>query len=127
MTSPAVSYMLSNGLGVESVAILLRWLLEPETRDFPIELLTVVTAMVGAEWPDTGDDFEKYILPLFRQYGIRFVQVARKGHLEKDGIVILDDSRATERLYMAGAYTLTQELESAGTVPQCGSEHRHRC
>jgi hypothetical protein len=124
MTSPAVSYILSNGLGVESVAILLRWLLEPETRDFPIELLTVVTAMVGAEWPDTGDDFEKYILPLFRQYGVRFVQLARKGHLEKDGIVILDDSRATERLYMAGAYTLTQELESAGTVPQYGSEHR---
>lgn len=57
--------------------------------------------MVGAEWPDTGDDFEKYILPLFRTHGIRFVQVARKGHLEKDGIVILDDSRATERLYMA--------------------------
>jgi hypothetical protein len=47
-----VSYILSNGLGVESVAILLRWLLEPDTRDFPIELLTVVTAMVGAEWPD---------------------------------------------------------------------------
>jgi hypothetical protein len=124
MTSRAVSYILSNGLGVESVAILLRWLLEPDTRDFPIELLTVVTAMVGAEWPDTGDEFEKYILPLFRQYGVRFVQVPRKGHLEKDGIAILDDSRATECLYMTGAYTLTQELESAGTVPQYGSEHR---
>lgn len=40
--------LMSNGLGVESTAILLRWLLEPETRDFAIEDLTVVTAMVGA-------------------------------------------------------------------------------
>jgi hypothetical protein len=124
MISPEYSPVLSNGLGVESVAIILRWLLEPEARDFPLEQLTVVTAMVGAEWPDTGDDFEKYILPLFREHRVRFVQVARKGHLEKDGIAILDDSRATERLYLAGSYTLTQELESAGTVPQYGSEHR---
>jgi hypothetical protein len=124
MISPKYNPVLSNGLGVESVAIILRWLLEPETRDFPIEQLTVVTAMVGAEWPDTGDDFTKYILPLFREHRVRFVQVARKGHLERDGIIILNDSRATERLYLAGAYTLTQELESAGTVPQYGSEHR---
>jgi hypothetical protein len=124
MTNPEYRPVLSNGLGVESVAILLRWLLEPESRDFSLADLTVVTAMVGAEWPDTGADFEKHILPLFREHGVRFVQVARKGHLEEDGIVILDDSRATERLYMAGAYTLTQELEAAGTVPQYGSEHR---
>lgn len=116
--------LLSNGLGVESVAILLRWLLEPETRDFALPDLTVVTAMVGAEWPDTGDDFEKHILPLFREHGVRFVQLARKGHLEEEGIAILDDSRSTQRLYLAGAYTLTEELEAAGTVPQYGSEHR---
>jgi len=116
--------VLSNGLGVESVAILLRWLLEPETRDFALADLTVVTAMVGAEWPDTGHDFEKYVLPLFRENGVRFVQVARRGHLEENGIVILDDSRTPERLYIEGAYTLTEELETAGTVPQYGSEHR---
>ncbi len=124
MNSSEYRPLLSNGLGVESVAIILRWLLEPETRDFPLEELTVVTAMVGAEWPDTGKDFQKYILPLFRQYGVRFVQVARKGHCEEDGIVILDDSRHPERLYLEGAYTLEEELESAGTVPQYGSEHR---
>jgi hypothetical protein len=116
--------LFSNGLGVESVAIILRWLLEPETRDFALEDIVVVTAMVGAEWPDTVADFERYILPLFRQHKVRFVQVGRAGHLEKDGIVVLDDSRSTERLYAEGAYTLTEELESAGTVPQYGSEHR---
>lgn len=124
MISSGFVPVMSNGLGVESVAILLRWLLEPETRDFDLEQLIVVTAMVGAEWPDTASDFERYLLPLFRQHQVRFVQVARKGHLEKDGIVTLDDSRSAERLCIGGAYTLTEELESAGTVPQYGSEHR---
>ncbi len=124
MHNSSFTPIMSNGLGVESVAIILRWLFEPETRDFPLEDLTVVTAMVGAEWSDTGADFARYILPLFRQYEVRFVQVARKGHLEEDGIVILDDSRYTERLYLEGAYTLQEELEAAGTVPQYGSEHR---
>jgi hypothetical protein len=76
--------------------------------------------MVGAEWPDTAADFEKHLLPLFRRQGVRFVQVARKGHFENDGIVILEDSRSSERLHINGAYTLTEELESAGTVPQYG-------
>src|SRR5579864_5434582 len=108
MSSPEYHYIFSNGLGVESVAISLRWLLEPQSRDFPLEKLTVVTAMVGAEWPDTGSDFEQYILPLFREHRVRFVQVARKGRLEQDGIAVLDDSRNTERLYLDGAYTLEQ-------------------
>lgn len=119
-----MTFIMSNGLGVESTAILLRWLLEPETRDFPIEDLIVVTAMVGAEWSDTGTDFEQHMLPLFRTHGIRFVQLGRRGHSERDGIVVLDDSRTTPRLYLEGAYTLEEELESAGTVPQYGSEHR---
>jgi hypothetical protein len=116
--------VMSNGLGVESVAILLRWLLEPETRDFPLQELIVVTAMVGAEWPDTCADFERYLLPLLRQHQVRFVQVGRKGHLEEEGIVVLSDSRSTDELFIEGAYTLTQELQSVGTVPQYGSEHR---
>lgn len=124
MQNPAFTPVMSNGLGVESVAILLRWLLEPETRDFPLDQLVVITAMVGAEWPDTGEDFERHILPLFRQHRVRFVQVARAGHLEEDGIVVLDDSRHPACLRIGGAYTLTEELETAGTVPQHGSEHR---
>lgn len=116
MSSLEYKPVLSNGLGVESVAILLRWLLEPESRDFALEDLTIVTAMVGAEWPDTGDDFEKHILPLLREHRVRFVQVARAGHLEKDGIVILDDSRTTERLHIAGAYTLTEEISFSDSL-----------
>jgi hypothetical protein len=116
--------VMSNGLGVESVAILLRWLEEPATRDFRLEDLTVITAMTGEEWPDTQRDFEQHILPRFREYKVRFVQLARAGHSEKDGIVVLDDSRSSERLYIDGSYTLTEELLAAGTVPQFGGEHR---
>src|SRR5947209_13202497 len=107
MINPQFVPVMSNGLGVESVAILLRWLEEPATRDFRLEDLTVITAMTGKEWPDTRRDFEQYILPRFRNQNIRFVQVARAGHLEKDGIVVLDASRNPERLYIEGAYTLT--------------------
>lgn len=116
--------VMSNGLGVESVAILLRWLEEPATRDFCLNDLTVITAMTGDEWPDTRRDFEQHILPRFREHGVRFVQVARAGHSERDGIVVLDDSRSPSRLYIEGAYTLSEELLTAGTVPQFGGEHR---
>jgi hypothetical protein len=115
---------MSNGLGVESVAILLRWIHEPESRDFALEDLVVITAMTGREWPDTIENFEQYMLPLFRTHRIRFVQVARAGHLEEDGIVVLDDNREPYRVCAEGAYTLPQELLSAGTVPQYGGEHR---
>src|SRR5947209_19364473 len=112
MLAPGFRPLFSNGLGVESVAILLRWLLEPDTSDFPLDLLVVVTAMVGAEWPDTASDFDRYILPLFRLHRVRFVQIARGGHLEEDGIVVLDGSGCPERLYIHGAYTLKTELET---------------
>src|SRR5205809_3926922 len=115
--------VMSNGLGVESVAILLHWICEPETRDFHLKDLVVITAMTGQEWPDTIDKFQKHLLPLFRQHGIRFVQLGRAGHLEKDGVAVLDDSRATPKLFAGGAYTLFDELQSAGTVPQFGGAH----
>jgi hypothetical protein len=115
--------VMSNGLGVESVAILLHWICEPQTRDFDLKDLVVITAMTGKEWPDTTDKFQRHLLPLFRRHGIRFVQLGRAGHLEKDGIIVLDDSRAPQKLFAGGAYTLFEELQSAGTVPQFGGAH----
>lgn len=41
-------------LGVDSTAILLRWLTEPSSRDFPLHNLIVITAMTGNEWSVTG-------------------------------------------------------------------------
>ena len=81
--------ILSWGMGVESTAILVRWLLEPGTRPCALDELLVLTAQTGDEYADTGSLCERYILPLLRRERIRFVEVARRGHLEKDGIVVL--------------------------------------
>lgn len=115
--------ILSYGLGVESTAILLRWMLEPETRPCALDKLIVITSQVGNEWGDTGPAVERHILPLMRQHGIRFVQVARRGHQEADGITVLADTRSPEKCYMAGDYTLADELRSAGSLPQYSGTH----
>lgn len=118
------SVILSYGMGVESTAILLRWVSEPHTRPCSLEDLIVVTAQVGDEYRDTGRDVTNHILPLMRSHGIRYVQVARRGHLEADGITVLDDSRQPERVFLDGDYKLSDELKRNGTVPQYSGVHR---
>ena len=82
--------ILSYGMGVESSAILVRWIVSPEARPCPLDELIVITAQVGDEYRDTGRDVENHVLPLMRANRIRYVQVARHGHLEADGITVLD-------------------------------------
>jgi hypothetical protein len=113
-----MNVVLSYGLGVDSTALLLRWLEEPSSRDFELSDLIVVTSMTGDEWPRTGVLVEAHILPRLREAGVRFAQVARGGPREADGIVVLDDTDTPTRLHIAGAYKLSDELTSVGTVPQ---------
>jgi len=116
--------ILSYGMGVESTAILLRWCFEEATRPCPLDRLVVITAQVGDEYKDTGGDVETYVLPMMRRHRIRFVQVARHGHREADGISILDDSRQPIQVFLDGDYKLSDELKRNGTVPQYGGVHR---
>lgn len=116
--------VLSYGLGVDSTAILLRWITEPESRDFDLSDLIVVTAMTGDEWPATGRLVEQHVLPLLRAHHVRYVQVARAGASQRDGINVLDDSRSPEVLHLDGDYKLSDELLTAGTVPQLGGARR---
>jgi hypothetical protein len=115
---------LSWGMGVESNAILTRWLTDPTSRDFSLEELTVITAQTGDEHTDTKTYCETHILPLLRKNRIRLVQVARSGRFEEDGIEILDDSMHPRTLYIDGAYKLSDELLFAGTVPQFAGVHK---
>ena len=119
-----VATILSYGMGVESSAILLRWIMSPATRPCPLEDLIVITSQVGDEYTDTGRDVNTHILPLMRALGIRYVQVARHGHFEADGITVLDDSRTPARVFLEGDYKLSDELKANGTVPQYGGVHR---
>ena len=122
---PPPRVVLSYGLGADSTAVLLRWLTEPASRDFALDELVVITAMTGDEWAGTGTDVEQHVLPLLRRHGVRYVQVARAQLLTTkagDGIVVLDDSRHPERVHLAGAYRLSDELTAAGTIPQSGGD-----
>jgi hypothetical protein len=117
--------VLSFGMGVESSALLLRWLEEPESRDFNLERdLIVITSQTGGEYPDTKKLCEEHLLPRMRRHRVRFVQVARAGHLEADGIKVLSDTRKPFEVHLQGAYTLSEELSAAGTVPQFSGERR---
>lgn len=116
--------LLSYGMGVESTCILVRWINEPDTCPCPLDELVVITAQVGDEYADTGADVENHILPLLRKHRIRYVQVARHGHLEAEGITVLDDSRFPQSVYLAGDFKLSDELRQNGTVPQYGGVHR---
>lgn len=115
--------ILSYGMGVESSAILVRWAEEPSVRPCLLEDLILITSQTGDEYKDTQRDVEAHILPLLRKHHIRYVQVARRGHLESDGITVLSDSREPDRLFIGGDYRLSDELRLAGTVPQYGGEH----
>lgn len=123
MSVPLV--VISLGLGVDSTAILLRWILEPSTRDFALGDLLAITAQTGSEWPDTIELANTYLLPLMAEHGIRYAQVARAGPSQKDGIIVLSDTRTPERLITAGGHTLADNLLCAGTVPQSTGDRRH--
>ena len=58
---------------------------------------------------------------------VRLIQVARSQRNTTavgDGVRVLSDTRQPKRLFSEGAYKLSTELLSAGTVPQLGA---HRC
>lgn len=127
--------VLSYGMGVESTAIFLRWINDPSSRDFDLKDLIVITAQTGDEYPDTKYLVDTFFLPIIRKHGIRFVEVARAGHLESDGIKIIQDTTKPTEVHIDGMYIdsagqhqryykLSDELKMVGTVPQVGGEHR---
>jgi hypothetical protein len=116
--------VISYGLGVDSSAVLLRWLLEPATRPAPPEEWLVITAITGNEWPSTVALVTEHMLPLLASHGVRFVQVAKAGPLYEDGIVVLDDSRSPRFLHQRGPWALSDEMLAAGTVPQVAGNRK---
>ncbi|WP_329529668.1 hypothetical protein [Streptomyces sp. NBC_01462] len=93
-------------------------LTDPADHGIDLDRTVVLYMATGSEWPETRLLAEEFMLALLREHGVRFVQLARNGHLAADGITVLDDSRHPERLHARGAWTLWEEMESVGTVPQ---------
>lgn len=117
---PAPKVVLSYGMGVDSTAILLRWLYEPTSRNFDIADLAIVTAQTGDEWPQTGAIVAQYVLPLLREHGVRFIECARRTGSTTDGVLVFQDTDCPEGLNIGGEYKLSDELLLSGTVPQTG-------
>ncbi|MCX5251928.1 hypothetical protein OG895_43560 [Streptomyces sp. NBC_00201] len=106
------------GLGADSTAYLARMLTDPDAHGIDLERTAVLYMATGSEWPETRLLVEEFMLPLLREHGVRLVQLARNGHLKSDGFTVLDDSRHPEQLFTRGPWTLWDDLESVGTVPQ---------
>ncbi|MFI9040930.1 hypothetical protein [Streptomyces sp. NPDC053726] len=106
------------GLGADSTAYLARMLADPAVYGIDLDRTAVLYMATGSEWPETRLLVEEFMLPLLRSRGVRFVQLSRSGHLKADGITILDDSHRPEQLFARGPWTLWEEMESVGTVPQ---------
>lgn len=117
--------MLSLGMGVDSAALLTRWLRDPQSRDFDLDSLIAVTAMTGDEYDRTKIMMQEYLLPLMAEHQVRYVQLARAGQSDTARYEVLSDSRRTTRMVMAGTrWRLRDEVSVAGTVPQLASGRR---
>lgn len=125
MTGSAPKVVLSYGLGVDSTAVLLRWIHEPDTRPFDTFAdLLVLTAHTGDEFAQTAGDVTDHVLPLMRDQGIRFAQVARTSGSQTDGVTVLSDTHTPDTVHVDGAYKLSDELRAAGTIAQRGGARR---
>lgn len=115
---PPPKVVLAFGLGRDSSAVLARWLTDPSSRDFPLQDLAVVTGMTGQEWPATRRLVEQHLIPLMAANRVRYLQIARRGARQADGVDILSDTRTPDRLHLVGAWTLAHEMLDGGTLPQ---------
>lgn len=117
-------HILSMGCGIDSLALLIEYIENPNSRDFPLENLIVVHAVVGGESAETKRLMEEVFFPLCRQHNIWVIQVCRNGEFEKDGITILSSTRQPREFYLRGDYCLFTHLIMSGTVPQRGGSSR---
>ena len=126
-TAAAVSYagtdwtVVSYGGGVDSTAILLRFL-EMGFDHFGIDprRFVVVMAQTGNEFGDLRELVETHLFPRLAAAGVRVVQVARRNSTTKGDYLILEDTTEPDRLHISGDYQLRDEMLAAGTIPQSG-------
>ncbi|WP_234332362.1 hypothetical protein [Streptomyces sp. NRRL F-5650] len=68
-------------------------------------------------------DVEDHVLPLLREKGIRYTQVARAGRPDSAGVEVLSDTTNPGKVFSRGPWTLMDEMEENGTVPQYAGGH----
>lgn len=114
--------LISYGLGKHSTAAAVELIENPSRRDFDLDQLILVTAMTGDEWDSTRQQVTAHLLPLLRYYRVRYVQIARTGAREADGITVLSDTDQPTEVFTEGVYKLSTEMLTSGVVPSlCGT------
>jgi hypothetical protein len=112
------------GMGVDSVAVSLRLIHEPEilaALGLTLRDVVFITSMVGDEFDSTRQHMVEHILPLFRAHGVRYVQVARREHsMRGNCAVVLSDSDCPSELHFQGSYKLSQEYLHNASGPELG-------
>ena len=117
-------HLLNWGMGVESTAILVRWMRSPRFRSFnDFHNLIVITAQTGDEMGETKSLCENYLFPLMREHKVRLVQVAKASASKLDGYIILSDTHQPYELHIEGYFPLSRDLLQSGTVPRLGRPH----
>ncbi|RJQ66167.1 hypothetical protein D5S17_35670 [Pseudonocardiaceae bacterium YIM PH 21723] len=111
-------------MGIDSVAILVHWILNPASRSFPLHRLVCITAMTGEEHDRTGELMERHVLPLMREHNIRYVQLSRAGQAAHHRYSVLSDTRSPRLMHMRGPWRLSHEMRSGGTLPSVRNGRR---
>ena len=117
-------FVSSYGMGADSTALFVRWTTDLGSRPCPLDEMLMVTSMTGDEWQVTGELVAAHIVPLMPEHRVRWVQLARAGASQSDGIAVLSDTDSPQEVYLPGRYQLSHELLAAGTVPQVGRPRR---
>ncbi len=113
---------LSYGLCKHSTAAAVELIENPARRDFDLGQLILANAMTGDEWQSTKEQVSNFLLPLLRAHRIRYVQIARNGSSERDGITVLSDTDQPAEVFTEGVYKLSDEMLQSGVVPSvCGT------
>ncbi|WP_199550148.1 hypothetical protein [Streptomyces sp. N35] len=117
-TNDDLDTVINWGVGADSSAYIAEMLTDPAGYGIDLDRTVVLYMATGSEWPETRLLADEFMVPLLRERRVRLVQLARNGHLQSDGFTVLDDSRSPERLCERGPWTLWDDQESVGTVPQ---------
>ncbi|WP_258308861.1 hypothetical protein [Streptomyces sp. NWU339] len=91
-TTDGLDTVINWGLDADSTAYIADILTDPDAHGIDLDHTAVLYMATGSEWPETRLFVEEFMLPLLREHGVRFVQLARNGHLKGGGFTILDDS-----------------------------------
>jgi hypothetical protein len=116
--------VLSYGMGVDSTAILLRWLTDPSSRDFDLSDLIVLTAQVGDEFESTTRLVDSIILPMLRKANVRTVEIGRVSGSARDGIKVLQDTRWPRQMHPGEVFRLSDEFRASGVIAASGGVHK---